>query len=308
MVMKHLSFLPFLLIFSFLCFSTNLDGQELRCRISVSSSKIQRTDRQIFKSMQSDLYEFMNNRIWTNHVFSTEERIECAIMINLEEESSQNEFKGTMQIQSSRPVFNSSYKSVLLNYKDKDIKFKYYQDESLEFSLSQHSSNLTSLMAFYAYIILGFDYDSYALEGGTEFFENAETVVSNAQRAEEKGWKSFESSDRKNRYWLINNILDDKYDKIRRFYYQYHRQGLDKMADDVNKGRSVIVESLKLLQELNRRKPDSFMHYLKVVVDAKSDEIVNIFREGTPDEQARVIRIMSEIDPANSSDYEKIKK
>ena len=306
--MKHLIFLPLLLIFSFFSVSVDVGAQELRCRVSVVSSKIQRTDRQVFESLQSDLFEFMNNRIWTNHVFSTEERIECAVMINLEEQLSQNEWKGTMQIQASRPVFNSSYKSVLLNYKDNDIQFSYFQGESLEFSLSQHSSNLSSLMAFYAYIILGFDYDSYAPEGGTEFFQNAETIVSNAQSAKEKGWKSFESSDRKNRYWLVNNILDDKYDKIRKFYYQYHRQGLDKMADDVNKGRSNVLEAIKLLQEVNRRKPDPFMHYLKIVVDAKSDEIINIFKGGSPDEQSRVIRIMSEIDPANSSEYEIIKK
>jgi hypothetical protein len=155
-------------------------------------------------------------------------------MINLEQQLSQNEWKGTMQVQASRPAYNSSYNSVLINFKDNDIQFTYYETEPLEFSINAFTSNLTSLLAYYAYIIIGYDYDSYSNMGGTQWFQKAEQIVENAQSAKEKGWKSFESSDRKNRYWLITNILNDKYRSIREFYYKYHRQGVDLMADQTN--------------------------------------------------------------------------
>jgi len=163
-------------------------------------------------------------------------------------------------------------------------------------------------MAFYAYLILGFDYDSFGEMAGSEFFQKAETIVTNAQNSDQKGWKSFESSNRKNRYWIVNNLLNDKYHKIREFYYEYHRHGLDIMEDDLTKGRDNIAKSIELLRDVYRRKPDPYMHLLKIAVEAKADEIINIFSQGTSDEKSRVTRIMSEIDPANSSKYNKIKE
>ncbi len=283
-----------------------IHAQELKCNIQVVSQKIQKSNRQIFKTLQEDLYEFMNSTSWTNHVYSYEERIECNILINLTSEIGVNKFSGDMQIQSSRPVFNSSYNTVMFNYKDKDIQFTYIEDEPIEFSLSSHMSNLSSLLAFYAYVIIGLDYDSFSPQGGSAYFQKAETIVTNAQNAREPGWKGFESTDHQNRYWLIHDILNSNYKPIRDFSYKYHRQGLDKMSDDVNEARATMAESLMLLRDVYRQKPDPFMYYLEVVLDAKSDEFVKVFSESPPDEKSRVNQILTEINPTNSSKYKKM--
>lgn len=285
---------------------TVTSGQELQCNIQVVSQQIQGTNKQVFRTLQGALFEFMNNRNWTNHVYDIDERIECNIMLNLTDQISADEFKGTLQVQSRRPVYGTSYNTVLLNYMDNDLHFRYVEYQPLEFNESTHTSNLTSILAFYAYIILGLDYDSFAYEGGSEFFRKAEQIVNNAQNAQERGWKAFESKDHKNRYWLINNIMDDEFSPVREFYYRYHRLGLDVMDEKVNEGRAEIAESLKLLQEVQRNRPDPFMHLLQVVFDAKADEFVNIFSESFTDEKNRVFTLLSEIDPANSTKYEKI--
>lgn len=286
---------------------TPLLAQELQCNVSVVSSKIQGS-KTIYTTMQTAINEFMNSRVWTNHVFDVEERIECNIQINITEELSTDEFKGEIQIQSRRPVYNSSYNTVLFNYKDNDVQFRYVEFETLEFNPTLHLSNLTSLLAFYAYIIIGLDYDTYSPSGGTPYFQIAEGIVLNAQSAPEKGWKAFQSSSRRNRYWLANNLLDDKYREVRSFYYQYHRMGLDMLDAKLPEGRSNIAESLKLLQNVYRTKPDPYMQYLKLVYDAKSDEFVNVFGGSYPDEKSRIIAILVEIDPANSKKYEDINK
>jgi hypothetical protein len=180
--------------------------------------------------------------------------------------------------------------------------------QPLEFSETSHLSNLTSILAFYAYIILGMDYDTYSFEGGTPFFEAAEKIVNNAQNAQERGWRAMESTARKNRYWLINNILDEDFSLLREFVYKYHRLGLDMMFEKTNESRSNIAEYLKLLQQISREKPDPFMYYLQVVLDAKSDELVNIFKESFQDEKTRVYALMNEIDPSHGNKYEQILK
>lgn len=281
-----------------------LSAQEVNCRIQVVSQQIQTSNKHIFESMQKDLYEFVNNRKWTDNVFSNDERIECTIMINLTDQLSTDEYKGTMQIQANRPIFNTNYNSVLLNYKDNDIQFRYVEFQPMEFNENTSVSNLTSLLAYYVYLIIGLDYDSFSLEGGTPYFQKAEKIVTNSQNAQEKGWKSFEGQ--KNRYWLIENILNSKYGPVREFYYKYHRLGLDVMADKQADGRTEIAEDLKLLQKVFREKPSQFMNYLQIVFDAKSDEFVNIFSESYPDEKTRVNNLLKEIDPANSTKYQRI--
>ena len=281
-------------------------AQELRCNVQVITNQIQGTNKQKFTTLQRAIYEFMNGRNWTNHVFNSHERIEANIMINLTEEISSDEFRGTMQIQSRRPIYNSSYNTVLFNYMDNNIHFRYTEHETLEFSESQHLSNLTSILAFYAYIIIGLDYDSYSLNGGTEYFQKAEAIVSNAQNASERGWKSFESN--RNRYWLASNLRDSKYGPVREFNYRYHRLGLDRMSERPAEGRSEIAESLLLLQKIHREKPDPFMHILQVVFDAKSDEMINVFSETNPDEARRVVQVLREVDPANTPKYQRIQQ
>ncbi len=295
----------FLLFLAIVLIGLNqLIAQELRCNISISAQKLQGTNRTLFETMQSDLYEFMNNRKWSDHQYSMDERIECSFFINLEEQISSDEFKGSIQVQVRRPVFNSSYETTLLNIKDNDFHAKYVEFQTLEFNETSNKDNLTNILAFYAYIVLGMDYDSFMPEGGTEFFQKAQTIVNNSQNAREKGWKAYESE--RNRYWLVENLLNKSYSGFRSCTYQYHRQGLDLMADKVAEGRGAIAESLKLIQKVFRAR--STLYLLQVFFDAKSDELVNIFSKSFPDERNRVSVILNECDPSNGSKYEKILK
>lgn len=297
--------IKFMLVFLF-AGSCLVNGQELRCNVQVITNQIQGTNKQKFVTLQRAINEFMNGRNWTSHVFNSQERIEANIMINLTEEISSDEFRGTIQIQSRRPVYKSSYNTVLFNYMDNNLHFRYIENETLEFSENQHISNLTSILAFYAYVIIGLDYDSFSLFEGTEFFQKAEAIVNNAQNANERGWKSFESN--RNRYWLASNLRDSKYAPIREFNYRYHRLGLDRMSDRPAEARAEIAESLLLIQKIYREKPDPFMHLLQVVMEAKSDELINVFSETNPDEARRVVAVLREVDPANTPKYQRIQQ
>lgn len=281
-----------------------LIAQELRCNISISAQKIQGANRTMFETMQSDLYEFMNNRKWTDQKFAMDERIECNFFINLDEQISSDEFKGSIQVQVRRPVFNSSYETILLNIKDNDFHAKYIEYQTLEFNETSNKDNLTNILAYYAYMVLGMDYDSFSPEGGTEFFQKAQTIVNNSQNAREKGWKAYESE--RNRYWLVENILNKSYSGFRGCTYQYHRQGLDIMSDKSPEGRVAIAESLKSIQKVFRSRPS--LYILQVFFDAKADEMVNIFSKSFPDERNRVSVILNECDPSNGSKYEMILK
>ena len=293
----------FILLFAVAVLSEAL-GQEFRCNISVSAERIQGANRNLFYTMQSDLYEFINNRRWTEHAYSMEERIECNMFIRLDEQISADEFKGSIQIQVKRPVFNSSYETTLLNIKDNDFQCKYVEFQPLEFNETSNRDNLTNIIAFYAYIILGFDYDSFSREGGTPYFEKAQAIVNNSQNAREKGWRAFESE--RNRYWLIENIMNHSYSGMRDCYFNYHRMGLDMMADKTEEGRSNIAEAMKSVQQVFRRRPSTYI--LQIFFDAKSDELVNIFSKSSPDERNRVVAILNEVDPSNGSKYQKIQE
>jgi len=294
----------YLLVILFVLVLTQVDAQELRCNISISATKIQGANRTMFETMQSDLYEFMNNRKWTDEKYSMDERIECSFFINLDEQISSDEFKGSIQVQARRPVFNSSFETVLLNLKDNDFHAKYVEYQTLEFNETSNKDNLTNILAYYAYIILGMDHDSFSPEGGTEFFQKAQIIVNNSQNAREKGWKSYESE--RNRYWLVENLLNKSYSAFRNCTYQYHRQGLDLMSDKAPEGRAAIAESLKSIQKVFRSRPS--LYILQVFFDAKSDELVNIFTKSFADEKNRVSVILNECDPSNGSKYEKILK
>jgi len=281
-------------------------AQEFKCNVQVVSQQIQGTNKQVFETLQNAIYEFMNNKAWTNHVFGPEERIECNLMFNIQEQLSADEFKGTLQIQARRTIFNTNYNTVMLNYMDNDIQFKYIEFEPLEFDPTTHISNLTSILAFYSYMILGFDYDSFGFDGGTPYYQAAEKIVDNAQNVAEKGWKPFDNTSHKNRYWLVKDILDTDYAPCREFIYRYHRQGLDLMDSKVIEARASIATDFELLQGVYRKKPDPFMHPMRVLFDAKADEFVNIFSESFPEERSRVSAILIEIDPANSAKYKAI--
>ncbi len=297
-------FILFIIILSGV--TLNTFSQELKCNVQLVSQQIQGTNKQVFQTLQNAINEFMNNTVWTNYAFAPNERIECNMLINLTDQSSADEFSGTIQIQLRRPVYNSSYNTVLFNYLDNNFDFRYVEYEPLEFDENQHLSNLTSMLAYYAYIVIGLDFDSFSYKGGTEFFEKAEKIVNNAQNAPQKGWKPFDAKSNRNRYWLVKNILDQNYEPVRQFIYNYHRLGLDLMDSKPDEARQEIAESFKLLQKVFRQKPDPFMHFLQVVFDAKSDEWVNVFSEAPMDQKTRVVTILDEIDPSNSNKYKKI--
>jgi hypothetical protein len=281
-------------------------SQELICNVQVSAQKIQGSNRQVFENMQRDIYDFMNSTVWTNHVFSYAERIDCNFLITLNDQVSADEFNGTIQIQLRRPVYNTTYNTTMLNFIDNNFRFRYVEFQPLEFDPSTYRSSLVSVLAYYAYIILGFDYDSFSLEGGTEFFQMAEKIVTNAQNAPEAGWKPYDGSRNRNRYWLIKNILNSEYEGVRKFIYDYNINGLDKMESRISEARTSMVESLRLMQEVYRKRPDPFMYLVQVVMESKSDELINIFAEAFPEEKSRVVQILTEIDPSNKSKYEKI--
>ena len=289
-------------------FTGVIKGQELNCSVQISAQRIQGSNRQVFQTMQKAVYEFMNNRVWTNHVYSYSERIDCNIIINLTEQLSADEFRGTIQVMSRRPVYNTTYNTTMLNFVDNNFQFRYVEFQPLEFDPTSHRSNLVSVLSYYAYLILGFDYDSYSPRGGTEMFEMCERIVSNAQNAPESGWKPYDGSRNRNRYWLINNILNREYSALRDFIYSYHIDGLDRLESNITESRLRLVETIRLLQEVYRKRPDPFMYYMTIVMEAKKEELINIFSEAFPEEKSRVVEILSEVDPANKSDYEKIQQ
>lgn len=290
----------FFLLMSLLPFA--MAAQELNCQISVSTKQVEGTDKQVYNTMQTSLYEFVNNKRWTSYQFKTEERIECTMLIQISDRISTDEFKGTMNLVLRRPVYKSSYNSTLFNYVDNNIQFNYVEFEPLDFQESGITSNLTALIAYYAYIFIGLDFDSFSLFGGTPFYEKAMNIVNMAQNLPQRGWKSFESQ--RNRYWLAENLNNTSFNSLREFWYQYHRQGLDLMAEDLERGRSNIMESFELLRRAYRDKPNSFLFQL--IMDAKRDEFINILSGAPDNEKVKAVNLLKEIDPANSTKYQAV--
>ncbi len=283
-----------------------LHGQEFRCNVQVVSQQIQGSNKQVFQTLQNAIYEFMNNRVWTDHVYTMEERIECNLMINITEQPSADEFKGTLTVQASRPVFNSNYKTTTLNFVDNDIHFRYVEFSPLEFDLNTHTSNLTSILAFYAYYVLGLDYDTFSLFGGGDYFLDAERIVLNAQNVPESGWKPLDDIAHKSRYWLVKDMLDTDYEPVREFNYRYHRRGLDLLDEKVAEGRAEITNSLELIQQVYRKRPDPYMYLLRMVFDAKVDELVSVYTESYPEERNRAHTILIEVDKPHINKYKAI--
>ncbi len=291
----------YLLIF-FIHICASVLSQELLCNVQVNASQIQTSDRKIFQTLQTSIYEFLNNTQWTNTLIQNEERIECTFLISITERVSNDEFKATLQVQSTRPVYGTSYKSTMFNYNDKNFRFKYLEYQPLEFSETTHLSNLTSVLAFYVNIILGLDFASFSDQGGIEYFVKAQNIVNNCQNAPEIGWKAFESD--KNRYWISHDFLESRYGKIHDVYYRYHRLGMDKLSEEPEDARYEITESLEDIRKIYRENPSAFI--LKLFFDSKAEEISKIYSEAFPNEQSRIIKTLVEVDPSNSSLYQSI--
>ena len=291
----------------FLFFAKGTFAQELNCMVRIqNTSKSQTADPKVYQTLQTALTEFMNNRKWTDDVFESFEKIECTMLINIREEAGSDNYKAEVTIQANRPVFKSNYNTVLLNYVDKDFEFIYKQDQPLEFVENTHLSNLTSFMAYYAYLIIGLDYDSFSPMGGTPYLQKAQTIVSNAQNVSEPGWKSKKYTDTKNRYWIIENLLSSKFEKFRSAFYKYHRLGFDKMYDNLPDGKRAIQECLNELSAVNKDNPTSMI--MQLFFNAKSDELINIYSQGTPVEKNNAIQLLSALDPPNTPKYRRIMK
>lgn len=289
-----------------LSLAIGVHAQEINCTVTVNSDKIEGSNKSIFETLKQTITEYMNNNRWTNMTFSEKEKIECSLMI-IVDAIKDDMFICEMQLQSKRPVYNTSYTTPLLNFRDKDFNFTYQEYDRIEYQQNTFTTNLTAMLAYYVYLILGHDCDSYQRLGGSPYFQACEDIVNACQSAsisaeELKGWKAFDSN--RNRYALINNLQDEAFKKYREYYYEYHRLGLDVMAANVANGRAVIAKGLPVLRETNRARPATYV--VNTFLDAKSDELTNIFQKGTDKEKKDAYEILMDIDPTRSNLYDKI--
>ncbi len=291
-----------LIVVVFILSSAAVLAQELNCQVQVVSNQVQQSDRRIFETLQKAIYEFVNTTKWTNDQFQLTERIECSMFINITERVSADEFKATIQVQSRRPAYKTSYNSTILNTNDQDFEFKYIEFQPLQFSEATMLSNLTSVLAFYSYMIIGMDYETFSPNGGEVYFQKAMAIVNNAQGAVEKGWKQFESTN--NRYWFIENILNPRFKLMRESYYKYHRLGMDVMTSDMESGRRAITECLENIKKVRQDQQNAYL--LRLWFNAKADELVNVYSSAFPDVKAKAVAILSECDPGNVTKYKKI--
>lgn len=285
-----------------LCLALNTDAQELNCNVIINADRIETTDRRVFQDMRNAFSQFLNNREWTNDVFGNEERINCNLVITIEDMPAIGTFRAAVQIQSSRPTYGTGYESLILNFADRDWQFDYNESQPLDFNENSFTTNLTSMLAYYAYIIIGLDYDSFEELGGTDYFELANNQVQLAQESNSPGWKQFDSN--RNRYWLAENLLNPIFNPVRENYYNYHRLALDKFAEDREASRKEILEFLKALQKANSARPNSILTI--AILDAKADEIVNIFSEGEMQVRRQAFEILRTIDPTQGEKFGKI--
>jgi len=284
-------------------FGLSLQAQDFQCQVSINASQVTGgSNQQRYNDLQQKLYQFIHEKKWCQYTLKMNERIECALQITLTQVSG-DVMKGTMTILLQRPVYKSSYKTTLMNFQDKNIEFTYADGDPLEYADNSNLSQFTSLIAYYLNLFLAVEFDSFSMNGGSPYYSKCQTIVNLCQTAREKGW-SVADNGQSNRYWILENLTNSTYSKIHEFYYQYHRLGLDVMSESPDAGRAVILESLKLLQQVNAQK--SGLAMVKIIVNAKADEIVNIFKEGMPSEKTQVINIMKQIDPSNSSRYDVI--
>lgn len=291
-----------LTVVSVLCVS----AQEINCKVTVNADQVQSSDRSVFSDMENAFTQFVSNRQWTDDDFDNFEQIRCNMIITLNNtQTSIGNFEASgVQIQYARPVYNTNYESILLNFADRDWQFEYVESQPLQFNDNTFDSNLTSILAFYAYIILGLDYDSFSELGGTLYFQKALDVVNNAQQSNRPGWNALGST--RNRYWLVENFTNSQMVELRKGIYKYHRLALDTFGEDPEKSRRLIVEVLREFQKVRDIYPNSIL--IISFLDAKSDELINIFSEGNLQVRREAYEILIEIDPAKTGEYEKIIK
>lgn len=281
-------------------------AQELNCQVSVIPNPnldVTTTEQEIFKELERTVFELMNNTAWTKESFEIEEKINCNIVININSIPAQNKFEGSMQIQSTRPVFNSTYNSTVFNFLDEDLQFNFQRNAILNYAPNEFRDNLTSVLAFYAFMIIGYDFDTFSLEGGSPYFNKAQDIVVLAQNAGGSGWRSNERG-RKNRYWLVDNQLQQLFKPLRECFYEYHRAGLDKLYDDKNLARENMYNALQKLTPVNNARPASVnvLNFLQ----AKLKELQNLYADAEAKDKNNIVILLKRLDPSNSSKYQEI--
>lgn len=278
-------------------------AQEVNCKLTINTSQIQGTNTQVFTTLENSLKEFINDRKWTSAQYSPNERIACSMNITVKEYNDDGTFQCELIVQSNRPVYNSSYNTTLFNFKDANFNFTYMEYDQLEFKDNTIDNNLTAVIAYYIYLIIGLDMDSMAPMGGTDVLHIVENIVSSAQTLGETGWKAFDDS--RNRHALISDYMDGGMKPLRQMMYDYHRLGLDEMASNADRGRAKITESLELLKQAKGNKAMSSLP--QIFIETKKDELINIYSKGTQNEREGVYDILMDISPSQSTEWDKIK-
>lgn len=285
--------------------STGVLAQELNCRVEVNADQIQGTNKQVFSTLQSALNDYVNTTRWTNATFSPNEKIECTIFLTVKEyDEGSNLIKGDLQVQAVRPVYNSSYITTLLNFKDTRVEFTYQENEPLIYSETTMESNLTALFNYYVYLILAIDFDSFQPHGGDPYWDKLATIVQMGQSSGETGWKAFE--DTKNRAAVLAAYTDQSTSVLRDLNYDFHLKGLDQMSVSPDKGRQTITQSLDNLTTVFKANPMSVG--LSMFRDAKLDELVNIYSKAPSDERETAYKILQQLYPTDQDRLEKIKR
>ena len=286
--------------------SLPMQAQELNCTVRVNHSQIQGTNNGVFETLEKTIADFMNNRAWTDLQYSKEERINCTLTFTIKQyKADENRFTGELLFQVSRPVFNSTYNSTIFSRNDTEISFTYAEGQPLEYNENYLDDNLTAILAYYAYLFIGMDLDTFSPKGGTEVLHRVERIVSEAQNFSEPGWKAFGNS--KNRHAIINDYMESSMEPFRQLMYKYHRQGLDEMASNVDRGRTAITESIEMLTEAYDNRPLSLLP--QIFTDFKRDELVNIYRgHGNSKEKDSVYEILLKINATQNNEWKKIQK
>ncbi|MFT6280829.1 MAG: hypothetical protein ACJA0U_000950, partial [Salibacteraceae bacterium] len=278
-------------------------SQELNCQVNIvtdASLEVTSVELEIIEQLKGVIYEFMNNTQWTKDKFTVEERINCNLQIQISEIPQPGTYSGAVQVQSSRPAFNSSYNTTIFNFQDEDLVFGFSRNAVLAYAPNQYRDNITSILAFYAYYIIGMDYDSFSNKGGTKYFNEAQQIVTNAQSSGAPGWKSNERG-KNNRYWLVDNALHQLFSPLRECNYEYHRKGLDVIYDDKIAGRKAVYTALNKLLKVVSTRPNSLN--VTNFIRAKTIELVNLYKDAEAKEKNQVVNLLKRLDPTNSSKY-----
>ncbi|ALJ01148.1 type IX secretion system protein PorD [Rufibacter tibetensis] len=281
-------------------------AQELRCEVTVNSEQVQATDRQVFQQMQNAISEIMNNTRWTSDVYQNEERIRCKMFITLRAMPQIGVYEANTQIISSRPTYGTGYETTVLSFVDTKFEFEYNPAQPLQYAPNTFTTNLTAILSFYAYTIIGMDNDSFSRLGGANALSEANNILTlvSSTGAAGGGWSA--SGDTRNRYWLINNLQDPQFEPLRSAIYLYHRQGLDLMVQDPEKARQNILEALRNIQQVARIRPGSAA--LRSFFEAKATELSNAFTSATPAQKQQAYELLTQVDPTNRARYETLMK